>query len=92
MAKDYGMLDAQFILDISENDDFTEALINVQEAIGQDDGGVASVHFSDFEQDEDGNIIVWNKKEEETDLDLLVRRSLIIQSYIETERVYDVLN
>lgn len=92
MTKDYGMIDAQFILNIAENDDFTEALTDVQEAIGQDDGGVASVHFSGFEQDEDGNIIVWNKKEEETDLDLLVRRSLIIQSYIETERAYDGLN
>ena len=88
----FNKIDVQFLKKIALNDDFTEALIEVQEAVGQDDGGIASIHFSAFEEDENGNIILWNKKEDESVFDLLVRRMSIIQSYIEAEKAYDYLS
>ena len=45
-----------------------------------------------FEEDENGDIILWNKKEDESYFDLLVRRMSIIQSYIEAEKAYDYLS
>jgi len=73
------MSDEKHMLEAIAENDFNEAIRIVQDAIDQDDGGVASVHFSGFEDDEDGNIIAWNKKED--------RRQIIID-YLKTEDAY----
>ena len=60
-------------------DSFNEALCIVQEAIGQDDGRVASIHFSGNDKDEDGNIILWKDKS---------KRMQVLNEYLKSEQLY----
>lgn len=46
-----------------KEDDFNEAIRTLQDAIGQTSGDDAGIFFSDFEEDENGNILAWNEKE-----------------------------
>ena len=62
-----------------KNDDFNESLITVQNALGQDDGGVASVHFSGEE---------WKDIEDKWKDIGKKDRENIIHDYIKTELSY----
>jgi len=68
---------------IIENDNFNDAIAEVQNLIGQSDGGVASIHFSGMPMDENGDITEWLNKS---------KRQSIIEQYIQAEESYSLMS
>lgn len=64
---------------VINEDNFNDAIFLVQTEIGQDDGGTAGIHFSGYDEDENGDILDWKEKD---------KRRQIIKDYLETEDVY----
>ncbi len=77
-AVGYALTEEEWKQVLSENH-FNEALVLVQDFIGQPDGGVASVHFSGFEDDDRGQVKDWE--------DVSKRKQLILD-YLKTEDSY----
>jgi hypothetical protein len=80
-AVSYALSEKEWGMVLAE-DFFNEALVLVQEFIGQPDGGIAGIHFSGFEDDERGQVKDWHDKSK--------RRQLILD-YLKTEDSYEAL-